>query len=35
MYRGPGAPSLRHLGRPRRLTLADEDALLEQMLTEG
>ena len=29
------APSLRHLGRPRKLTAADEDAVLDLLLREG
>ena len=29
------APSLRHLGRPRKLTAADEDAVLDLLLCEG
>ena len=28
-------PKLRALGRPRKLTVADEEALLELLLTEG
>ena len=35
MYGGPRAPQLRRLGRTRRLTVADEEALLENLLVEG
>ena len=34
-YGGIRAPAVRKLGRPRRLTTADEDAVLELLLSEG
>ena len=34
-YGGIRAPAIRKLGRPRRLTSADEDAVLELLLVEG
>jgi transposase len=34
-YGSMRAPAIRKLGRPRRLTTADEDAVLEMLLLEG
>ena len=34
-YSGIRAPAIRKLGRPRRLTTADEDAVLELLLSKG
>ena len=34
-YGGIRAPAVRKLGRPRRLTTADEDAVLELLLSDG
>ena len=34
-YGGIRAPAIRKLGRPRRLTTADEDAVLELLLSKG
>jgi transposase len=34
-YSGIRAPAIRKLGRPRRLTTADQEAVLEMLLLEG